>query len=99
MRPTTARRTHTSWVDQQAGTSGPIPPSGVGKGSKAPEDGAPVAQEMEEAGGTEVKEGFEASLEEGRGGERPDRMHFFLCFVLFCFWWTWGEGVVGAPLL
>ena len=31
MRPTTARRTHTSWVGtSRAGTSRPIPPSGVG---------------------------------------------------------------------
>ena len=68
-------------------------------GSKAPEDEAPVAQETEEVGGTEVKEQFETSPEEGRGGEQPDRMYFFLCFVLFCFWWTWGEGVVGTPPL
>ena len=34
-------------------------------GSKAPEDEAPVAQGTEEAGGTEVKEGFETSPKEG----------------------------------
>ena len=28
-------------------------------------------------GGTEVKEGFETSPEEGRGGGGPDRMYFF----------------------
>ena len=50
--------------------------SAHGVGSKAPEDEAPVAQETE-AGGTEVKEGFETSPEEGRGGGGPDRMYFF----------------------
>ena len=68
-------------------------------GSKAPEDGAPVTQATEEVGRTEVEERFETFLEEGRGGEKPDRMYFFLCFVLFCFWWTSGAGVVGTPPL
>ena len=54
-------------------------------GSKAPEDEVLVAQVTEEVGGTEVKEGFETSMEEGRGGGGPDRMYFFFCFVLFCF--------------
>ena len=49
-------------------------------GSKAPEDEASVAQETEEAGGTEVQEGFETSRRRvGEGG--PNRMYFFLCFV------------------
>ena len=54
MRPTTARRTHTPRVDQQAGTSGPIPVGSTGAVMKdrsahgggspeAPEDESPIA--------------------------------------------------------
>ena len=56
---------------------------------KAPEDEAPVAQKTGEAGGTEVKEGFETSPKEGRVREGEDQTECTFAFVsfplLFCF--------------
>ena len=87
MRPSTARRTHTSLVDQQAGTSRPTPLGGVGRtGAARWEIAAPTAREGSQGssrgrdfgGPRRWRRGME-----GRAGQTECIFHLSF-FIFFC---------------